>query len=374
MIFDLLLDGKNEFYPKLNTKKYYVLKADSPEKIKIMINLFQKFMNNKTSKRFLGIDFEFNKVSKESREVALMQINLENNTDEGWIILLYPPELKKEDLDVLIKLITQPLIIKILHGSESLDIPYLFNQLLITKKNIDNFCQNFYDTKYLCDYQNIEENNKKKCSIYDMLINNNIITEKKKMDLEKIEERTGPIYMVTIDIHNMSRDILEYSLYDVLYLPELIKKFIGKSPVYDIIIPEISCLLNKSKRNIELEFNKLDIFVKSANNFFIIENKNKILLKDIWEIFYYSVSCQNKFMEKLIEINYFKGLFETITKFFVYSYIQQNYKIYQNKNLIMKPILDQSFLKWMEYYPSFNKLIIEFRNNLKRSALNIFNH
>ena len=209
MIFDLLLDGKNEFYPKLNTKKYYVLKADTPQKIKIMINIFQKFMKNEKGKRFLGIDFEFNKVSKENREVALMQINLENNTDEGWIVLLYPPELKKEELDILIQLITQPLIIKILHGSESLDIPYLFNQLLITKKNIDNFCQNFYDTKYLCDYQNIEENNKRKCSIYDMLINNNIITEKKKMDLEKIEERTGPIYTVTINIHTMSQDILE---------------------------------------------------------------------------------------------------------------------------------------------------------------------
>lgn len=330
-------------------------------------------MKNEKGKRFLGIDFEFNKVTKESREVALMQINLENNTNEGWIILLYPPELKNDELDILIQLITQPLIIKILHGSESLDIPYLFNQLLITKKNIDNFCQNFYDTKYLCDYQNIEEYNKRKCSIYDMLITNNIITKKKKMDLEKIEERTGPIYTVTINIHNMSRDILEYSLYDVLYLPELIKKFIGKSKVYDIIIPEISCLLNKSKRNIESNFMKLDIFVKSANNFYIIEGKNKILLKDIWEIFYYSVSYQNKFMKNLIEINYFKGLFETVTKFFVYSHIQQNYKIYQNKKQIMKPIRELQFLNWLENYISFNNLMLEFKSNLEIFIFKYFN-
>ena len=202
-----------------------------------------------TNKHYLGIDFEFNKVSKTDRDVALMQINLENDSNNGYIFALYPPELSKEDNKILIDLLTNTRIIKILHGSESLDIPYLFNQLLITSENINNFCIGFNDTKYLCDYLHLEKGLKGKCSIYNLLADNKVITQNKVIELEKIEEITGPIYLVKIDVHNMSEYILKYSLYDVIYLPELIKKFLSISIVYTHIIPNISCLINKFKRN-----------------------------------------------------------------------------------------------------------------------------
>ena len=170
MEFDIILNGKTEFYPNTNTKTYYVLKVDTKKKEDYMRNYFIKFiqnqLNNPLIKHYIGIDYEFNRVRKTERDVALMQINLENNLDQGYIFVLYPPSLSKINLDSLIDLLTTKLIIKILHGAESLDIPYLFNQLLITKTNINNFCVNFYDTKYLCDYNFIELNSSGKCSIF----------------------------------------------------------------------------------------------------------------------------------------------------------------------------------------------------------------
>ena len=56
-------------------------------------------------------------------------------------------------------------MIKILHGGESLDIPYLFDQVLKDKKLIKSFCKNLFDTKYLCEYGHIEKGFNGKCSI-----------------------------------------------------------------------------------------------------------------------------------------------------------------------------------------------------------------
>ena len=85
-----------------------------------MITFFNNFINNQNKntnvKHYIGCDFEFNRVRKQERDVALFQINLENNSNEGTLFIFYPPELNKEQLEVLIKLLTDNYIIKILHG------------------------------------------------------------------------------------------------------------------------------------------------------------------------------------------------------------------------------------------------------------------
>ena len=74
--------------------------------------------------------------------------------------------------------------------------------------------------------------------------------QKKFDELEKIEEKTGPIYLIHINIYKLKFDVLRYSLYDVIYLPELIKKILKTNNIYITkIIPQISCLVNKYKRN-----------------------------------------------------------------------------------------------------------------------------
>ena len=124
MDFDIILNGKNEFYENLNNKTYNILKVDNIQKETFMIKIIKDFMNSKN--KYIGMDFEFKQVAKVDKEIALMQINLENDSDIGYIFILYPPSLIKDNYDILIKLISDPETIKILHGAESLDIPYLF--------------------------------------------------------------------------------------------------------------------------------------------------------------------------------------------------------------------------------------------------------
>lgn len=184
-------------------------------------NFIKSQEQNIKQKHYLGIDFEFNKITKTTRDVALMQINLEND-NYGEIFVLCQPILK--DTDILIKLLTTKLIIKILHGSDLLDLPYLYHQLLITPDNIYKFNKKI-DTKILCEYKKWQ-----RCSIYDILFNFKIISQEQLNKFDKTENRLGPLYLINIDINNLNKELLEYSLYDVLYLPELLNKIAIKKP------------------------------------------------------------------------------------------------------------------------------------------------
>lgn len=359
MDFDLILKGNKEFTKGLNNKTYRILKVDSKEKIKFMTRYFTDFIKKaKTSRdtHYIGIDFEFNRVGKSSRDVALMQINLENNSNNSNIFVLYPPELAKPDLDVLIELVSEPSICKILHGAESLDIPYLFHQLLENKDQINGLCTGFYDTKYLCDYAHIESNKKSSCSIYHLLVENNVISNKKFNELENIENITGPIYLINIDIHKLSHDVFRYSLYDVLYLPELIKKYIVKGYVYAKLIPEITCIINKYKRKIEFEFLSLEQLIGGLNIAYVLDRNNRILLHEIWESFYYFVSDSDNYIVGIKQIQSFKHFFEIITKMIIYTKVLELYTVFKSKNTIIEAlsINFSPYYKWLESYPNTN--------------------
>jgi hypothetical protein len=136
----------------------------------------------------------------------------------------------------------------------------------------------------------------------------------------------------------MSDDILKYALYDVIFLPELLKKFLSKSIVYTHIIPNISCLINNYKRNIEKEYLILEQIIQNMNINFLFDGNQIVLLKDIWETYYWIINDKNKYLEKLKEIHYFKKFFEIVTKFIVYYNIIKFFKVYKNKQNLVDSI------------------------------------
>jgi hypothetical protein len=374
--YDIILYGEEEF-KCINNKKYNILKVDNYKKEKYMIKIFNKFItnqnNNLNEKHYIGIDLEYNKVSKSKRDISLLQLNLENDSNKSYIFVLYPPDLKSDNLNILINLLTNEYIIKILHGGESLDIPYLFDQLFISKNNIDNFCKNFYDTKYLCDYnfmnnfkliQIESEMNKSfpmSCSIYKLLLQAGIINIDKYNDLDKIEDTIGPIYLINIDIYNLDYNVLRYALYDVIFLPELIKYFMNMDYNKSLIISEISQLVYKYKRNIDKQFLDLEKIINTMNTFTLKFENKKFKLNDIWNI-YFSNLIDDFIL--LNSINYFKAFIKIITKFIIYSNIYDKYTLYTNKNIIFKYDF-KSYYKWLIFYPNINNILINYNNLIK---------
>ena len=124
-----------------------------------------------------GLDFEFN-ASPEGKKIALFQINLESSKKECKIFLFYETHLNKDNIKILKKLLTNNEIIKVLHGAESLDIPYLLKNIFVSSNERNKFCNNLFDTRYMCEYLHLENKINAKCKIYHILKQLKVINQK----------------------------------------------------------------------------------------------------------------------------------------------------------------------------------------------------
>src|SRR5690606_30561562 len=100
-------------------------------KIKLMI-LYMLFYHydarsTENKKLYSGVDFEFNE-----RRIALCQIAFFPRRINKFIWIFDPNSLDTQKTEYLIKyLFTSDWIYKIVHGSDSLDIPYLFQEMFM---------------------------------------------------------------------------------------------------------------------------------------------------------------------------------------------------------------------------------------------------
>lgn len=329
--FNLILKGKDNFYETLNNKSYHVLVVQNKLQIKFMSKKFKEFNNEET---IIGLDFEFKKISKDTKEIAIAQINLENNSDDAYIFIFYPPNLNNKCMHRFLKLLCNKKIVKIIHGGESLDIPYIFDNLL--KKNINKITKliyNLYDTKFLCEYYHIDNHITNKCSIYNLLEEMKIINKKNIANLNKLENDIGEIHLVEFEINNLNDKLINYALYDVIYLPTLIKQFINKSKIYKYIIRDLTGIIYYYKKCKLEYYNNLTQDINKLNNNFILFDNNKINLVDIFYYYYY-YKLHDHILIIISEITYFKQFIELLLKYVIYNHILNKYTVYSSNEII----------------------------------------
>jgi hypothetical protein len=363
-IYEIKLNAKKEIKEEKNHYiNYYTILVDTDLKKDIFnAYLYLYYLLSKTNKSlFLPIDFEFN-----SKKIALMQMNFDTNFNDRFIFILYPPDLEKYWTSVLIKkILGNKRILKIFHGSDSLDMPYILDELIIRNKYKRKFINSFIDTKYLCEYYNYDNDfNERKCKIYSLLSDQNIITLEKLNQLYKNEENMGPIYNIFIDINNLknNKELILYTLYDVLYLTYLYLKF-PSNLMYDRVLPEIIRLVFLNKRDIDNKYNKLGLINDKMNNYFIKKNNN-IKLIDIYNRVIDNLELEKYNLSILLKINYFKKLLTIIIKYVTYTIISEQNKVYLKNNVVFKDKLNVSNLLIKNKY--INKIINDIYVNLNK--------
>ena len=339
----MIINSKDYFNSKINWNKSYEIKIiKTKDDLSEMIEYFKKYMVSNDELKYVGLDFEFNS-SPEGKKIALFQINLESKSNIGKIYLFYPPDLSDNQKKVLIDLLTDNKIKKILHGAESLDIPYLFKNIFINEDLKIKFCNNLFDTRYLCEYYHIENNIDNKCKIYRILREMDVIDDKQLEMLLKNEEDMGPIYLIEIDVRNLNEFTMLYSAFDVLYLPALLQQF-PNNYTYQKLIPEITCF-NYIDRYEDLFTKPFSILVGKINNYFLKlddnnNNNSTIKLIDIYQLYYHWIDDENQILNKLKEINYFKKFIEIFIKFSVYKNILRYYEIWESKETLSNEFKD----------------------------------
>lgn len=315
-----------------NGKKYKIVKCDTPK----LLEEFTEF-NKKYDGNVVAIDLEFNakiamstkfpnETITESRRVALIQLNYESKNPVIYVI--DPNELSTEQTEVFVNnIICNEKITKILHGADALDIPYIYNKLLSgNRNNVLKFTKNFIDTRYLCEY---DEN--KLCQIYELLHTLKIFDDKKKQYLEENEVKIGNLYDVYIDIHDLSDELLIYSVYDVVYLDELYKFYCKKNKeIYCKYIPEVMRIVYLHKKQFYDIIQFMELTVTKMNNYIIyVSNDEKIILHNLYLI---CISMfENEMINKLMNINFFRSEMMILFKFILFDTLNLNFEIYKNK-------------------------------------------
>jgi hypothetical protein len=336
-----------------------IIKSDKKSQNKFY-NLIKKI--SKLSKKypiFMGIDFEFN-----TKKIALMQILFEIHKKEKIIkkyYIVFPPNFELEIYEFFkINIMANTSILKILHGSESLDIPYLVEIFFDMDIELGvDFFLSMIDTRYLCEYLNIESSDKQNiCRIYDLLEKTQIISAQEKLLLETNEIKMGPIYEIFIDINTLTPELITYSIHDVVYLIDLFQnlktQIIKTNPknYYLLIDAQRYCFMEK--RNVTNIGDDL-ILINQMNNYFYYINKSNTKTEYILDKlniytppdktdFYHRISMiktheimMKDFLDSfdgprfIISINYLKSNLSNLLKTITYAIILKNYRVKATK-------------------------------------------
>lgn len=350
-----------EYYSKItkinNINRIPVFIIKNNEIYKVDTFLKKININNKF---YLGIDFEFNNINNK-RNVALIQINY----NDEFIFMFHPEKLITIHKNMLKKILFNDNCIKILHGSESLDIKYLFEQFFTNYNEKKKFLKNFYDTKFICDYLNVRDNlSNKKCKIYQLILKSGIINDNIYKKLILNEEKMGPIYKVIVNVNTMNKELIYYTLFDVFYLIQLFKKLNVSSFENDMINYFLHPTLLEKKK-IE---NDIIITNQFNNNFVLDCNNNRYTINyimDYYSDFYY----HTKFNLNIInDIPYLKKIFNLTLKKIILDIISKKLIIYQNKETKSNNNIKKLILQYQLILPK-NEIIEKVIKFIKKDIL-----
>lgn len=227
--------------------EHLTLESDKPVHIIKTINdaelfiedcrkIYKLHKNINQHKTFCGIDFEFNMNWKlKTRYIAFMQIifvfDSDRYHDKTFIKPIYIINpLKFNKLKLFIKYVLCSGVIKIFHGSDSLDYPHIYDTLLKNnRRKFMKFINSSVDTRFLCEIskrfmsrlgsQLYEEN---RCSLYYAMFNHNVINRKLFDVLNKLASKIN--YNKNWLIGDLKPEQLLYISYDVMYLYDLLKE------------------------------------------------------------------------------------------------------------------------------------------------------
>lgn len=319
-----------------------------------------------TPYQYVGIDYEYT-----NKQIQLAQMNFEHQfINTSFIMIVAPPELEPLVTEQLIETIyCNPRIRKILHGSDSLDIPYLYNQLLggDTKKII-SFMSAMMDSRLLCEYykNNLNDPSNNKCAIYDPETSRSavyyfgLVSEEQQERLRIMFDELPPHDVVVWNVHRMPSSQVRYAQYDVFYLKyfcyritavaakgiEDANEFKAISNLYMEIIPELTrftYLENNKVTNLRL---KCKEEVDPCNNYFIKKDGRIVKMIDIYNALLPGLSTTNPptVISKLTLVAHFKLAINTLIKRLVYGHISRKCNVNKDRENVWRERLDNQFI------------------------------
>ena len=387
VIYEALTTKGNYYFTLKGQKEMVVVKEKVIYYINVSIKVeqnipFHAFMlvymlESLFNKRFyIGIDFEYTQ-----RKIQLAQLNFEHHEDLSSIVMVVNPnELEPSIMNTFVNyIICNKQIKKILHGADSLDVPYMYEHLLENDtRKIIKFTKTFIDTRLLCEYYklNKDETGVGKCSIYSNDKENSaiyhfgVISDEQQNNLAELLENMPHKDDIPWNIHKLSKSRTRYVIYDVVFLKyfyyrivylatmeeedELAKKAIIE--LYRHVLYELTQFIFLDRRGITFLSEKSKAEVDPINNYMIRKPNGVMKLIDIFNAVSTNLttSTPKVSIDKIIKVNYYKGTVIIILKRMVYACVTKICRVYKDKNTIWTEKLDNKiimeFFKTMHFY------------------------
>jgi hypothetical protein len=227
--------------------------------------------------------------------------------------------------------------------------------------------ENYVDTRFLCEYHNAQNklyNNIENslCNIYYLYEKYDIINKEQRQILDLNEHKMGKLYELDINIDTLTDELINYTMYDVVYLKFLYKRMISTIKEYSYI-NEMVHLVYLDKRNI-IKFVDKEMIDKYNINYFFRDVKI-IRLSELID----SGSTQkleifnNKIFNTLFHVNYFKQNLILILKNILYAKTLRRERVFENKTTIQR--------NQLEYNELFEKLKLYKLNNILNLVINL---
>lgn len=300
---------------------------------------YYHYINQFGHKTYVGIDFEFAET-----KIALMQIIFKEKSNYIWLV--NPGEFTEDQNNIFIEFILiNPNIYKILHGPDSLDIPYIHEGILKNDNDMMiSFVKTLIDTRFICEYYRYSVGENPKCSIYNALLYFDVINKKKYKYLDKLHDSFDYRQW---NINEITRDQLNYAIYDVFYLKKFLDNMYKKASkttpdmfvFYDYLTHIIRFVYLSKRQTIPSYKSQVD----KINNYFV---KTNMKLIDIYNQVMNNIVISEIQMDIniLMSINYLRSTLNVFFKKIVYSIISLNYDVYEKKNIIMSYKIDNTDL------------------------------
>lgn len=301
------------FYDKHVDKTVKLHIAYEKQHFPLLIDILTRFMDLKRQKT-CAFDLEFSQVG--GRKIAIIQFAL--YFDDEIIILFVNPRFLPNDINEMIKnMFTDITITKIGHGTDSLDIPAIY-EFLNDKEKCLQFTSKLYDTRFMCEYIKALTDDKL-CNIYQCMIDFKVIDKEHLNFLIENEKNLGKFWWKSLDIRHLNPVIIDYAMYDALYLKNLVK---GLKMDIEKQNLDYNLLLECSRFSILLQ--QKIIVIQSSNKFNTYRAFNESLI-DLFETIY---SCKfenlNSSYKKLLSFGYFRNRLFSPLKILFYNMISNN--------------------------------------------------
>ena len=321
------------FHDKYVNKECKLLIVDNKSSYPLLNLNLDRFIELDRDK-VCAFDLEFSQ--KGGRKIAIMQLALHFD-NEIIILFINPLTLDNESNNKVKTILTDMKTIKIGHGTDSLDIPELFKYLENDKSRVQ-FIRKLYDTRFMCEYVKALTDDKL-CNIYKSMKDFTVIDNKQINFLIENEKKLGERWWYDLKITNLTPEIIDYAMYDALYLKKLLKNLKMESEKQKL---DYNLLLEVGRYCILVQ---RDVFpVINGNNYNtlrIYDDNMSTIYDTAFELCYDKIPLSYK---KIFAFGYFKNKLQPITRLCFYRVMLQ-----EDKNIIGQYEL---MIKSMFLFPS----------------------